>query len=66
MPDPTIQDAIESAAQNPRAVAFDGTQVQGQPIPDLIEADKYLSGKTARARNHLGVTFRQLEPGATG
>lgn len=61
-----ISDAIEATAQAPARVTVDGTTVEAQSIPDQIEADKHVNAATARTRNHLGLTFRQLEPGGCG
>jgi hypothetical protein len=48
------------------SVNVDGSSVTGIPIRDLIEAEKHATSKTAAARNHLGLVFRQFEPGGTG
>ncbi|WP_020473374.1 hypothetical protein [Zavarzinella formosa] len=44
---PDLSDEIADAAANPASAEADGVKAQAQPIPDLIEADRYLAGKTA-------------------
>ena len=60
-----IQDEIESAAQEPAEVTSDGVKVVARPLPELIEADKYLSGRTATATPHRGLGFTKLVPPGT-
>lgn len=63
----TIRTQLEAdAAAGIQSVSTAGTSVTGMSVQDRIAADKYLAEKSAQARNHLGLTFRQLEPGGTG
>ncbi len=66
MAEPTIAEKIEENAKGPARGSVDGTTVEAQNINDQIPADKYRSQKAATAKNHLGLTFRQLVPGACG
>jgi hypothetical protein len=48
VPDPTdLTETIAAEAQLPAASAVDGQSADGQPLPDLIAADKHLTTKTA-------------------
>lgn len=63
----TIREAIEDAAKAGIArVTADGTSVDAMDLDKLINADRHLSGQTAKAKNHLGLSFRALEPGGCG
>jgi hypothetical protein len=67
MANETIQDGIEQAAIDGVASAvIDGNSVTGIPLKDRIAADQYLTAKDAKAKNHLGLSFRRFEPGGTG
>lgn len=73
MPDlsDTIQEVAETGIQS---AAVDGRSSTGIPLPDLIQADKYLADKAAQAtavtgsRSAWGGTrmARAVPPGATG
>jgi len=64
-----IADKIETTAEGPRRVRTDAGEVESQPIPDLIEADKYLASRTAvdagTNRTHRGLRFNRLNPPGT-
>ena len=60
---PDLSDQIEDAAENPKKVDVDGTSVEAHSIPDLIEADKYLAGKTGAGKAHRGLRITKLIPG---
>lgn len=47
MPDLTPE--IEQAAAEPASAEVDGRKAQSHPLPDLIEADRYLKGGDAVA-----------------
>lgn len=44
---PDLSDTIETVAGEPAEASGDTGSMKQQPIPDLIAADAYLSGKTA-------------------
>ena len=48
MPD-AVRDDIETNAGQPRRASVDGHDAEQQPLPDQIEADRYLSGTIAVA-----------------
>ncbi len=55
---------IADAAAAPARTTVDGVSTEEHNIKDLIEADKYLSGKAARNRGGLPFrTLRILPPG---
>jgi hypothetical protein len=56
-----IASAIREAAQQPAEVAVDGQSVKQQPLPDQIEADRYLASKEA-AKQGLGVRMTKIVP----
>ena len=63
----TIADRIEEdAVAGVQSVSAGGTTVSGMPIKDRIEAERYLTMKTAKTRNHCGLIFRTLEPQGNG
>ena len=67
MAETTIQDAIERSAKDGVAsVSVDGTSVTAMSIEKQIAADNYLRQRAAAARNHLGLTFRKIQPGGCG
>ena len=45
--EPDLTDTIQTSAEGPAKVVSDGLEVDSQPIPDLIEADRYLKGEAA-------------------
>lgn len=57
---------IVDTALGPARVSAGGTTVDAQDLSKLIEAEKHLAGKTAAARNHLGLRFIQLIPPGGG
>jgi len=65
MPD-DIAAKIETTAEGPRRVRTDAGEVESQPLPDLIEADKYLASRDAvdagTNRTHRGLRFNVLKP----
>ncbi|MEW6199790.1 MAG: hypothetical protein AB1601_14150 [Planctomycetota bacterium] len=56
-----IENAIREAAQQPAEVSVDGQTVKQQPLPDQIEADRYLASKDA-AKKGLGVRMTKVVP----
>lgn len=44
---PDLTDTIASEAELPLKSESDGQSAEGQPLPDLIKADKYLKGADA-------------------
>lgn len=65
MPD-QLRTQIDTTAQNPRKVRTDAGEVESQNLKDMIEADKYLSGKNAvtssSTRKNRGLRFNKLIP----
>ena len=56
-----LEDAIREAAQQPAEASVDGQTVRQQPLPDQIEADRYLASKAA-AKQGLGVRLTKVVP----
>jgi hypothetical protein len=44
---PDLTDTIASEAQLPAKSASDGQEAEGQPLPDLVAADKHLKTSAA-------------------
>ena len=59
-----LTDAIESSAEGPRSASGDSGSMSQHPLPDLIEADKYLAAKQAVATRTRGLRLTRLA--ATG
>lgn len=61
-----LESTIESVATNPASVSVDGQTVQAHNLKDLIEADRYLTQKTAAANANQqrpgGIRFTKLLP----
>lgn len=55
-------DAIEELATAAQVTESDGVKVQERPLPEVIEAQKYLDGKTAARKKHRGLRFTKLIP----
>lgn len=63
----TIQDGIEAdAIAGVQSATVDGQSATAMSIDDRIKAANFLAQQSGRARNHLGLTIRQLEPGGCG
>ena len=58
-----VSDALKAAAQNPQRVRTDAGEVEAHPLPDQIEADKYLAAKAAASQPKRGLRFNQIVPG---
>jgi len=58
-----VTDAIEAAAKNPQRVRTDAGEVEAHPLPDQIEADKYLKAQEAASTKSRGLRFNQIVPG---
>lgn len=61
MADDTISDEISESALGPKQVTIGGETAQAHPIPDLIEADRYLREREARQNGKLGISLRRLK-----
>ena len=63
----TIAEKIAESGIGPKRARGDAGEVEQHPLPDLIEADKYVAGKTAMAAKKLGVRYYKfILPDATG
>ncbi len=61
-PEPTLDDAIRENAQGPAEAHGDSGGLKQHPLPDQIEADRYLASKQAVKSKSRGVRFTQLSP----
>ena len=64
--DNTISNFITDVAQSAASVTTDGTSVSERSLSELIEADKYLSGKRAASNPTAGLRLTQLVTGPGG
>ncbi|MCC6319889.1 MAG: hypothetical protein IT438_00450 [Phycisphaerales bacterium] len=64
MPDPTpdLEQAIRDNASQPATAAVDGPSGEQPPLPDQIEADRYLASKDAARKPGLGIKFAKIVP----
>jgi len=60
-----LESVIADAAAGPRRVKGDAGEVEQQPLPDLIAADKYLHQRDAAGKKTSGVRFAKLVPPGT-
>lgn len=56
---------ITTAATSPKSVQNGDQKVESRPLSELIEADKYLAGKTAVASSPRVIFNRLVPPGAS-
>jgi hypothetical protein len=56
-----LEDSIRENAQGPKQAQGDSGSVQQHPLPEQIEADRYLASKQA-ARARLGVRITKVIP----
>jgi hypothetical protein len=61
-----LTDAIREAANAPRKTKVKSTEVEENPIGDLIAADQHLANKAAANRNHRGLRFTKIIPPGCG
>jgi hypothetical protein len=57
-----LSDRIDEVAAGPAEVDADGVKVVAQPLPDLIQADKYRRGADAASGKARGLRFTKLTP----
>jgi len=58
-----LDDAIRTNAEGPASASDETGGVQQQPLPNVIEADRYLLAKAAfKNRRSLGVRTTKLVP----
>ena len=54
--------AIEDSAEGPKRARGDEGEVEQHSIPDQIEADRYLDGRTGVEVQTRGLRFNKLSP----
>jgi hypothetical protein len=57
-----LDDTIRQNAQGPAKAAGDAGSVEQHPLPDQIEADRYLGSKEAAKDKNRGLRFNKLVP----
>ncbi len=61
MPD-DLEDDIRRNAQGPAKASGDAGSVEQHPLPDQIEADRYLASKDAAQSKQRGLRFNKFVP----
>ena len=61
-PDETRREKIDKDVQSPRRVRGDEGEVEQHPLPDQIEADRYLAQSTASKNPLRGIRLTKLIP----
>lgn len=65
-----LRDQIADAAVNPKRVRTDAGEAESHNLKEMIEADKYLSGRSAvtqsETRRHRGLRFNAIIPPGAG
>jgi hypothetical protein len=65
--DADLEQALRENAAGPAKAIVDGVNVEQHPLPDQIEADRYLASKKAAKAAGLGLRITRLvPPGAEG
>ena len=60
-----LEETIRQRAVNSRRATINGNSAEQQSLRDQIEADKYLSSKTAARNRGLGVRCAKIRPPGT-
>lgn len=61
MPD-ELDETIEENAKGPAKASGDAGSIEQHPLPDQIEADRYLASKEAAKQGKRGLRFNKLVP----
>jgi hypothetical protein len=57
-----LDDKIRENAEGPAKASGDAGSVEQHPLPDQIEADRYLASKEAAKQPRRGLRFNKLVP----
>ncbi len=57
-----LDETIEQNAKGPAKASGDAGSVEQHPLPDQIEADRYLASKEAAKSKKRGLRFNKLVP----
>lgn len=57
---PDLSTNIEDNAQGPKRASGDQGAMEQHPLPDQIEADRYLKEQTAQTRRRGGMRFQRV------
>ncbi len=60
-----LSETIQEAAAQPRRATVDGRSAEAHPLPDQIEADRYLESKRAmaqRPRHRMSLIMAKVIP----
>jgi hypothetical protein len=59
---PNLENKIRENAEGPAKASGDAGSVEQHPLPDQIEADRYLASKEAAKQPRRGLRFNKLVP----
>jgi hypothetical protein len=59
---PNLENKIRENAEGPAKASGDAGSVEQHPLPDQIEADRYLASKEAAKKPRRGLRFNKLVP----
>jgi len=65
MADSGLEQNIRDAAGNPESYEIDGEKVTTRPLPDLIEADRYLANRRVAKNPWRALRFCKFAPPGT-
>lgn len=54
-------DELKSKLNSPKVIEVDGQKIEQHDLSELIEADRYFSGKIASRKRGFGLRFAKLE-----
>jgi hypothetical protein len=60
-----LDDTIRQNAQGPAKATGDAGSIEQHPLPDQIDADRYLASKDAAESKKRGLRFNKLVPPGT-
>ena len=60
MPEQDLGKIIEEAAESPKSAEIDGQKAESRPLPELIEADRYLASKKAMSGKGCGIKITKM------
>ena len=60
-----LKDAIKQNAEGPESAEVDGVRMKQHPLPDVIDADKYVKSTEALSKKNFGLTRAKIVPPGT-
>lgn len=60
-----ISDTLQNVAAGPKQTTVDGESVSEHSLPDLIQADQYVSEQNASGKRTLPIRLAKVKPGGS-